>query len=155
MIQREKLRHSDGRVTEDRGLLCRTVIEEAKKGKIEIVTSALCLVEVCKSPDLKSDDPQKIADFFENDYVLLVNLDKIVGERARELMMVGYSKLKPPDACHLATAAVAPNVAELHTFDSKLLALDERVEKSDKTLLRVRKPNVGGQPGLFDAPDGG
>jgi len=120
LIQREKLRDSDGRVTEDRDLLCRTVIEEAKRGKIEIVTSALCLVEVCKGPDLKNDDPQKIADFFENDYVLLVNIDKIVGERARELMMAGFSKLKPPDACHLATAAVAPNVTELHTFDEQV-----------------------------------
>ena len=152
MIQDEKIPESGGGF-EDRGLLCKAVVEEAKAGEIEIVTSALCLVEVCKNRDIADHDPKKLADFFENDYVLLVGIDKTIGERARELMMAGFSKLKPPDACHLATAAIAPSVTELHTFDDKLLALDSRIEKSDKTMLRVCKPNVGERVGsLFDVP---
>jgi hypothetical protein len=46
-IQQEKI-HDPSRqaVVEDRGAMCRHVLEAAEKGIIEIVVSALCLVEV-------------------------------------------------------------------------------------------------------------
>jgi predicted nucleic acid-binding protein len=122
------------------------VIEQAKKGKIEIAMSALCLAEVCKNKDIKDGDPKKIAEFFEHDYLLLVNLDRDVGEQARELMMAGISKLKPADACHLATAAMTPDVVELHTFDEKLLSLNGSITKADGTPLKICWPDVGGPP---------
>lgn len=142
LIQEEKI-IEDG---VDRVTRCRSVLVQAKKAKIEIATSALSLAEVCKNKDIKEGDASKIAAFFENDYILLVNLDKNVGERAREIMMTGYSKLKPPDACHLATAAITPDVTEMHTFDERLLNLNNKIRKADGSLLKICLPDVGTPP---------
>ena len=85
--------------------MCRSVIQAAKKGTLEILTSTFCLAEVCKVPADKKGTSDKLADYFENDYILLTNVDRVVAERARDLM-VSHTGLKPPDAIHLATAAV-------------------------------------------------
>jgi hypothetical protein len=83
---------------------------------------------------------------------LLVNLDRAVGERARELMNAGYSSLKPPDAVHLATAAISPDVEQFHTFDRRLLDLDGLIDKADGTKLKICKPDAGASPApLLDA----
>jgi hypothetical protein len=58
-------------------------------------------------------------------------------------MLAGYSKLKPADASHLAAALVS-NVDEMHTFDVRLLALDEKLDKLDGTKLKICKPSEGG-----------
>jgi predicted nucleic acid-binding protein len=76
-----------------------------------------------KAPASKKPTSDKLAEFFENDYILLTNLDRMVAERGRELM-IAYGSLKPPDAVHLATAAISPGVEEMHTFDDRLLKLD-------------------------------
>ena len=145
LIQKERILDDKGALIEDRYTMCRSVISAAEKSAIEIVTSTLSLAEVCKSPAVKATEPSKIAEYFEVDYILLVNLDRAVGELARTLMGRGYSKLKPADACHLASAAIA-NAIELHTFDEKLLALDGLIDKSDKTRLRICRPDAGGSP---------
>ncbi len=145
MIQREQIRDSKGVIIEDRYAMCRTVTTAAVNNQIEIATSTFSYVEVCKEPKLRDEAADKIAAYFENDYVLPVNLDRAVGERGRELMMKGYSKLKPADACHLASAVIA-NAEEMHTFDDKLLALDGKIEKLDGTKLKICKPDPGGRP---------
>jgi predicted nucleic acid-binding protein len=142
LIQAEKI-IEDG---VDRYTRCRAVIELAKKGKIEIAASALCLAEVCKNKDIKDGDPDKIAAFFEHEYLQIVALGREISEEARKIMMAGFAGLKPADACHLATAAMVPEVVELHTFDGKLLALDQKIIKADKTPLKVCLPDVGGHP---------
>ena len=145
LIQKEKIRDDSGRDVEDRESLCRSVIRAAEAKKIEIATSALSYVEVCKKPAVRQEGEDKIANFFEHEFVLPVNLDRYVGERARELMLAGYSKLKPPDAVHLATAAIA-NAEEMHTFDDKLLALDLHIDKADGTKLKIKKPGIADTP---------
>lgn len=124
--------------------MCRTVVESAKRGGIEILTSALSLAEVCKDPAIKTQQADAISDYFESDYILLVNVDRFVGERARTLMVGGgYAGLKPPDAIHVATAAIS-GVEEMHTFDHTLLNLDGLIDKSDGSKLKICKPNPGG-----------
>ena len=115
LIQNEKIIES-GVIVENRGALCRAVISQATEGDVEIFASAFTLVEVNKGKD-----------FFENDYIVVVSLDRRVGELGRDLVQRGYSKLKPPDASHFAAAAVAC-VEEMHTFDDRLLALDGKIE---------------------------
>lgn len=145
-IQKEKILGSDGKtVVEDRSAMCRPVLAAAEKGTIEIVVSALSLVEVlCKNRDAGIDD-QKVRDYFDNSYILLVNVDKLIGDRARRLMLEGHPKLKPADAIHLATAAVA-NAVELHTFDDRLLALDNKIDKLDGTRLIIKRPALPAVP---------
>lgn len=154
LIQREKTQLPNAGI-EDRYTMCRIVIEAAKKGSIEILTSTFCLVEVCKAPGDKKDVSSKLSDFFENDYMLLTNVDRLVAERGRELMIL-YPGLKPPDAVHLATAAVSPGVEEMHTFDDRLLKLDGFIDKADGTKLKICKPNAGAPPApLLEAMHGG
>jgi predicted nucleic acid-binding protein len=144
LIQQERIREKDtGKIIEDRYGMCRNVISAAEHDQIEIATSTLSYAEVCKNPDIKDQGEDKIAAYFENDYILPVNLDRAVAERARALMMSGI-KVKPPDACHLATAALS-NVDEMHTFDDRLLALDGKIDKSDGTKLKICKPDPGGK----------
>jgi len=153
LIQREKIPRAGGAI-EDREMMCRTVVEAAKKGTIEILTSTLCLAEVCKDPGIRATRADLIADYFESDYILLVNVDRSVGERARVLMTSGFSGLKPPDAIHLATATIS-GVEEMHTFDARLLGLDGVIDKIDGTRLKICKPDPGGPPApLLDALKG-
>jgi hypothetical protein len=51
---------------------------------------------------------------------------------------------------------MVPDVAELHTFDARLLALDQKIMKADKGLLKICLPDVGGPPPplLAEAKDG-
>ena len=134
-IKKEKVQISGG-VTEDRYTLCRSVIDLAERGKLEIAISGLCLVEVCKDKLVVTSTEDKIAAYFENTYILLVPVDTVVGTKARELMLSQHSGLKPPDATHVATALVS-NADELHTFDQKLLDLDGQLTKLDGTPLKL------------------
>lgn len=140
MFQREKIR-VDGVIEEDREKLCRTVIAQAELGKIEIVTSCLSYAEVCRDRNRSRSEKDKIAAYFEHDYILPMPVDRQVGEEARELMLSDFPGLKPLDAIHIASAAVA-NVREMHTFDEKLLNLHEKVARKDGILLKIVKPNV-------------
>jgi predicted nucleic acid-binding protein len=133
-----------GRLLEDRYGMCRNVIAAAERNQLEIATSALSFAEVCKAPGIADQTEDKIAAFFEKDYILPVNLDRAVGERARALMRMGISKFKPADACHLATAALA-NVDEMHTFDDRLLVLTDKIDKQDGTKLKICGPDPGGE----------
>ena len=154
LIQREKIPLPNGG-TEDRETMSRMVIEAAKNGTLEILTSTFCLVEVCRAPGSKITISDKLAEFFENDYILLIYLDRMVAERSRELM-IAYGDLKPPDAVHVATAAVSPGVEEMHTFDDRLIKLDGLIDKADGTKLKICKPDAGAPPApLFGAARGG
>jgi predicted nucleic acid-binding protein len=154
LILREKIPLAGGGI-EDRETMCRTVVEAAKKGSLEILTSTFCLIAVCKVPSDKNVMADKLAAFFENDYILLTNLDRMVAERGRELM-ARHPSLKPPDAAHVATAAVSPGVEEMHTFDDRLLGLDGVIDKADGTKLKICKPDAGAPPApLLEAMQGG
>jgi len=86
LIHREKIFDEKGIVTEDREAMCKVVLTQAtaKSRTVEIATSALSLVEVCKIPELKDSKKTDLASFFEHDYILLVQLDRFSAEKARE-----------------------------------------------------------------------
>lgn len=69
----------------------------------------------------------------------------MVGERARQLMLEGHSKLKPADSTHIATAALA-NVEELHTFDGKMRDLDGVIDRQDGKKLKICRPGDTAAP---------
>lgn len=147
MIIQEQATTKDGGA-EDRARLCNHVIGLAAAKQAEIATSGLCLAEVCKHDEVKQVDGDTLTDFFRNEYILVVAVDRHVGTLARELMQAGHSGLKPPDAVHLATAIVA-DVQEFHTFDDKLLKLDGKLAKLGGGTLKICKP-FGPPPSLFD-----
>jgi predicted nucleic acid-binding protein len=125
--------------------MCRPVLEAAERGIVEIMVSAIALVEVLARNRTSGIDDQRVRDFFDNDYILLVNVDKHLGDFARRLMLAGHPGLKPLDAIHLATACIA-NVDEFHTFDDRLLALDGVIDRLDGARLVIKKPALPASP---------
>jgi hypothetical protein len=95
-IQGERILGPDGKtVIEDRGATCRPVLDAAERGVIEIVVSAIALVEVLARNRSSGIDDQRVRDFFDNDYILLVNVDKQLGDFARRLMLARSAVSNP------------------------------------------------------------
>jgi len=134
--------------SEDRAVLCNHVIELAVKKNVEIATSGLSLAEVCRDAQVKQEDGDTLSDFFRNEYILIVPVDRYVGTLARQLMQSNLAGLKPPDAVHLATALIA-EATEFHTFDGKLLKLDQKIARPGGGFLTIRKPPAP-PPSLLD-----
>src|SRR5437867_135567 len=81
------------------------IVTAAERGSVLIVTSAFTMAEVVKLKNLGLLDEQTeqlVADFFENDYISIRNVDRFVAERARPI--VRKCSVKPPDAIQIATA---------------------------------------------------
>lgn len=73
----------------DREEDCRSVLRAAEDGELQLVTSALTLTEVIKlkgSPELKRDYEARIANFFQNDYIILRNVDRFIALAAQRLV---------------------------------------------------------------------
>ena len=133
---------------ENRVALAKAVLDNAAEGAAEIVTSALSLAEVNKlspNPSGLADTPDKLAEFFENDYIVLAMLDRRTAELARKLMQRKLSGLRPLDAVHIATALIA-KVDEMHSFDDNLIELSDSFDKLDGKPLRICKPSMGSAP---------
>jgi predicted nucleic acid-binding protein len=143
LIQQEKIRDANSVITEDRERLCKTVMTAAEKGQLIVVTSALSLAEVCKEIQVIGKI-HTLDDYFEHTWVEPVNVDRDVGYLARELMGGGHAGLKPADAIHVSTALLS-NVSALHTFDKKLLALDNLLDIPNGGKLRICKPAIPGK----------
>lgn len=133
---------------------CKGTVEKAHHGKVELVVSAITLVEVIRlkgKPRLKESSEQKIKEFFENDFILLVNVDKFIAESARKL--IWDKNLKPKDSIHVATA-LYKKISILNTFDNDLLKLDGQLELNDRSdKLKICEPDIQVTGNLFDKHD--
>lgn len=119
---------------------CRGVIEAAKKGNLDIITSALTFVEVLylKHRDpISKEDAGKVKRFFENEFIIPVNLDRDIAEAAQNI--VWDYKIKPSDATHIATALQA-GINIVDTFDQELI--DKFNNQIGTPPLRIGKPNL-------------
>jgi predicted nucleic acid-binding protein len=142
----------DSSFGEPRYEMCRTVLEQAEAGTVEIVTSAYTLAEVCKRAKDPTSPGIDLAAFFNRPYILLTNVDKEVGLRAQNLQLAGVGKLSPQDAVHLASALVA-NVPVFHTFDTDLLKLDNVLTLKGGNQMRIVRPTEENpQANLFTSP---
>jgi predicted nucleic acid-binding protein len=96
----------------------RSVLKAAAEGEFKIVTSALSLIEVIKQKSrepLAPDVEPKIRGYFKQPYISIRNVDRKIGEYARELIWA--HGVQPKDSIHLATALLTPGVVQLDTFD--------------------------------------
>lgn len=131
----------------DKAEKCRGVIQAAENGSINIVTSALTIAEVIYLkgiPKITPDKSEKICRFFEHEYIKVVSLDRILAEKARQLLWE-HEALRPKDAIHVATAIKA-KVSRMDSFDKGLINLSGRIGNPP---LIIGYPNIPFQERLF------
>jgi predicted nucleic acid-binding protein len=143
----------DSTFTEPRYNMCRDVLGKAVAGQIEIATSAYTLSEVCKKPVDPTSPALNLPAFFDQSYIVLVTVDKQIGLKAQSLQVAGVAGLKPQDATHIASALVW-NIPTFHTFDDKLLKLDQVLTLDDGNQLRIIRPTED-EPGDMFTRSGG
>jgi predicted nucleic acid-binding protein len=128
----------------DRVDSCEAVLEDAEKGKILIVTSALTLAEVLALRGAKRLRPnpklkKKVIEFFKNEYIAVQNVTREIAELARDL--VWDKGIKPKDAIHVASA-IAAEAPVFETYDKPLR------KKGPKVGLIIREPPPRLEPRL-------
>lgn len=120
---------------------CEAGIRDAEAGKLVIVTSALTLAEtlylVRGELPVAPETRDKVRGFFQNDFILLHELDRSIAELAQDV--VWDHGVAHKDAVHVATAlSVGERVAleQLDTYDGPLLALSGQIHG-----LEIGEPN--------------
>jgi predicted nucleic acid-binding protein len=112
-----------------RAHLLESILDEATRGDIELVTSTVSMVEVsfgaaeqARSRALPAIDNQIRQLWLPPSPVKLVEVHTLIAEEARGLVRLAMARqwsLKPMDAIHLATAKSLA-VSVLHTYDQGL-----------------------------------
>ena len=122
---------------------CGLIIEQAERGELEILVSAMATIEVAYLEGSGDEDSElKIREFFSRDYIIPVSIDVRVASIARGLVR-RYRiapKLKPPDAAHLATA-IQWNIPVIESTDPDLLRLSGM--EGDPPIT-IRRPSYEG-----------
>ena len=119
------------------------LLEAAHEGTVEVVTSAVSIVEVARGAQEqvgKLDDSAVAridALWRPHSPIKLVEFHSAIAYAARDLIRIGVSKgwsLKPMDAVHLATAAnVGAN--ELLTYDSALEKYKDLISPANSAVI--------------------
>ena len=123
---------------------CRPVIEAAEAGTITIVTSALTIPEVLwikSHPEKKIPvkNAKKVEAFFRHSWIVIREVDRFIGEAARDL--VWDKNIKPKDAIHLATALNRDvDYDQFDTFDGDLIKLSGSLGDPPLTIGRPNLP---------------
>ncbi len=139
--QEKAVKLKDGSV-ENRFAKCLEVLDRANNKKLEIVTSAFTLAEVCKNPEVRESPLDYLPGFFERSYIVTVPVDMSIGRRAQHMQASGLVSLKPADSIHLASA-IRAKVSEFHTFDGGILKLDGVIPGADGKPIKICKPSEG------------
>ncbi len=105
---------------------CSQIIEQAERGELSIVVSAMAMIEVAYLEGMDDQDSErKIREFFGRGYIIPVAVDVRVASVARNLVREHRTepKIKPSDAAHLATA-IQLGIPVIETTDQGLLRFD-------------------------------
>lgn len=132
------------------------IYERARKGQVQICTSALSSVECRRlareqqaSKPLCNENEKIISDLFRQPFVIVMPLSLEVSEKARALWRTTQGLEKWQDAVHLASA-LRHNVETMHTYDrADLLHLDEQFECRNGNRLRIIFPDETTDGSLF------
>lgn len=127
---------------------------KAESGELKIWTSAFCIAEVYKtkcegeSTGLLQEHDDKINNLFDQDFVVVVQVDSEIAKLAKKLLRTHPKLKKPSDGIHLATA-VYWNLDQFHTYDEdNLLGLQVHLENGKA--LTICKPEMVDGPNLFN-----
>jgi len=104
-----------------------------------IVVSSLALAEVLMlrgRPSIPKARSERVREFFEHEFVVVSQLDRVTAELAQDL--VWDHGINPKDAVHVA-AAIRAKVPYLDTFDSGLIAKSGLIGNPP---LRIGPPDI-------------
>ena len=121
------------------------ILKLAERREFKICASALTLAEVHKkrgSSQLSDAEDESILDFFEHEFIDIVDVDRTIGEQANRLCR--QYPLRPNDAIHLACALRA-KCDVLLTWDGPLCS----VKHPD---IAIENPRKIGQLSLPEVP---
>jgi len=128
--------------TVNRKMIVDHLLKQAQNGDFKIHISSFTLAEVHKKRNhekLTNDEDEKILAFFENDFIVLIDVDRTNGEEANRICRdLG---LLPGDATHLACA--------LRAGCDVLLAWDDRITNASHPRIRIEEPEIVGDLDLF------
>lgn len=127
---------------------CLGAIHSAENGELEIITSTLTFAEVLwlkKRPKLDKDASNLIRNFFNQEYIIPVVLDRGIAEYAQDLIWL-YNKLKPKDAIHVASA-LKNKIPIFDTFDNDLIKLSGQLGSPP---LKITIPDIPYQGEMFN-----
>jgi len=126
----------------------RSLWTAVERGALEILYSALTLSEVLLKPPGQDPprpwpDPHPFDAMFEHQALVLVQVDRPIGERARSLRR--QFNLRTPDAIHVA-CALEHNADVLVTRDQGDLLKLPPLRRRDSQLLPIQAPStvIGG-----------
>ena len=129
---------------------CRSIIEQAKRGEVEIVVSTLAAAEVAYLQGYSQEESEDmIREFFGRSYVIPMVVDIRLAAIARSLVSKhkDVRRIKPADAIHLATA-IQLNLPVLETTDADLLRFDGLEGNPAITVRRPLHEGPRRMPGL-------
>jgi predicted nucleic acid-binding protein len=131
------------------------LIDEARRGQLEIVVSMFAAVEVAKlSSPSTEDDERAIVGFFNQPYIVRANLDFETASIAR-LLIRRYPRsgkfrgVLPKDAVHVATS-LRWNIPVFETFDRNLIDGITAQQHLLPRALQLREPLFEGQGRMDD-----
>ena len=129
--------------SEEKGRIdaCRKVIDAARRGELEIYTSAITAVEVVwiKNLDRMSHEhEEKIQKFFEHKFIRIIACDRAMAAEARRLLWT-HKSLRPKDAIHVASA-LSQGIDVMHSYD-------------DDDLVKPLSGKLGNPPLIICHPD--
>ena len=131
----------------DRRRIADHIITRAEKGEFQVFISALTLAEVHKKRGyerLTEDEDEEILEFFENDFIEVIDVDRELGEQANRFCRA-YG-LSPADAIHLACA--------LRAGCDVILSWDEELVAVKHPNIRCERPQMLGQLPLPTGDEG-
>ena len=123
---------------------CIQIIEQAKRGEVEIFVSVIATIEAAYlTGQSDADSEALIQEFFGRNYIIPVGIDAGIASITRGLIRKYRNgpKLKPPDAAHLGTA-LQWRIPVIETTDPDLLRL-HNLEGNPP--IRIRRPSYEGQ----------
>ncbi len=130
------------------GETCSQIIEQAERGELAIVVSAMAMIEVAYLEGMDDQESErKIREFFGRDYIIPVAVDVRVASDTRGLVRKyrsGPKRIKPPDATHLATAILL-DIPVIETTDQDLLRFNGH---KGVTIRRPLYEGPGRLPGM-------
>lgn len=146
------------------------VWKQAQQGDVEIWTSTVAQMEVCKLASerdairdqgnvsktaIMTDDNLKlIENVFNQPFVKRVPLDVEISSRARRLYRQTDKLNKVADAAHVVSA-MKWNIPTIHTYDgADLLHLSGKLSTDDGTEIEICEPSERPPKDLFSPKDG-